>query len=345
MTGSFNEDRYFGTLIDLASLFLSHEFSSSNQRDEMIGSLATVSNQLRLNGLGKYGLRADCVASLLLYQTPELYPVLKQIAEKWGGRAGSLNYTDDELESFRDCGYGSPAEKRFMGFVYALAGEYELSTRINDLFTLPLNAIESEISAPSGDDFGSDVNGQKSYLHNPVFQRTNDMFAEVLLDDESYGRAADLGCGCGLVGERVRSRVRHLVGVDMNGPALEVANDQGIYDELKRQDMFEFLQSETQSYDLITACMVIEWIPDTDALFKLAWDSLVPGGRLAFVVVPCREGPVRATAGLLSGLRWYCFEPTYLAEQAKSFGFQVARLEYRPYAYSVGAFFLLQRPN
>jgi 2-polyprenyl-3-methyl-5-hydroxy-6-metoxy-1,4-benzoquinol methylase len=345
MTACFNQDRYFGTLIDLASLYLSFEFSGPNQRDETIAALATVSHQLRLNGPGTYSLRADCVASLLLYKTPESFDVLKPVAEMWRSRAGELSYTDDEFQSFRASPYGSAAEKRFMGFVYTLAGEHALSIRVNDLFTAPLGAIQASIAPPSGDDFGSSVQGQVSYNQNPSFIRTNDNFAAILLDEESYGRVADLGCGCGLTGAKVRSRAQYIVGVDMNGPALEVANDQGIYDDLKRQDMLEFLRQDTQPYDLIMSCMGIEWFYETEDIFKLAWQRLAPGGRLAFAVVPCRDGPVRATEDLLSGLRWFSFDPDDLADQAKAIGFHVARQELHPYAYSVGAFFLLQRPG
>jgi hypothetical protein len=71
MTACFNDDKYFGTFIDLAKFFFQIHFPNPESRDEMISALAIASNQLRENGLEKFSLRADFVASYLLYRTRE----------------------------------------------------------------------------------------------------------------------------------------------------------------------------------------------------------------------------------------------------------------------------------
>ena len=344
MTACFNDDKYFGTFIDLARFFFQIHFPNPESRDEMISALAIASNQLRENGLEKFSLRADFVASYLLYRTREPFQVLTRIAEMWRDRAGSLRYTFDDLHGFHTDPYETPSAKQFLGFSYALAGENELAIQVNDAFTSLQKGFQGDVQAPSADNFAQNSEGLLQYHRNPMYRRTNDKFVEILLDGEGYDRVADLGCGSGMMGERLRSRSDCVIGVDMDGPALDVAQSEGMYDSLVKEDMFGFLRRDDEPFDLITSCMAVDFSPEIDEYLRLVWDRLTPGGLLAFAVIPCGKGPIRVTDEMM-GLRWHYFEPGYVAGLATSIGFRVVRQEFHPYQFSVGAYFLLQRQS
>ena len=55
------------------------------------------------------------------------------------------------------------------------------------------------------------------------------------------GLALDLGCGTGLVGERLRKMVRRLEGVDLSEAMLAEARRKQIYDRLHKGDLTQFL--------------------------------------------------------------------------------------------------------
>ncbi|WP_187967968.1 class I SAM-dependent DNA methyltransferase [Aquibium microcysteis] len=61
-----------------------------------------------------------------------------------------------------------------------------------------------------------------------------------------FAHALDLGCGTGLMGERLRGRASFLDGVDISAGMLKRAEAKRIYDRLRRQDL--------QTLDPATAC-------------------------------------------------------------------------------------------
>jgi hypothetical protein len=344
MATSYNQDQNPGAILDLAEVFNHVGFPTAEKRNEMIGLLAWASNQWRQGGLPVNALRADFLTSKIVYGIQDSFPLLRLLAEKWHAMSGSLTYSDAELSAFALGNFDAPALRRYLGLIYSLAGEAELAVRVNDAFTVPLDEFSGDRSAPEGAVFGTDVEGQRGYFENPIFRRTNENFVDVLIDGGNYGRVADLGCGCGLTGELLRGRADYLVGVDINEPALQVAQEKVAYDDLQQRDMLAFLQDETATFDLITSCMAIEWFPGIDEFIRLVWDRLSPGGRLALVFVPCGEGPVRVTRARHSGLHWYCYQPDFVADFAERLGFRVAKRELHPYAYSIGCFMSLERP-
>ena len=232
-----------------------------------------------------------------------------------------------------------------MGFIYALAGENELAIQVNDAATQLYEPGARETEIPIGENFGHEKSGQENYHRNLVFQRTNDEFERVLLTNAQYGRVADLGCGSGLLGLRLRARSEFIVGVDFNFPALDVARNEGIYDRLSNSDMFQFLADEHEPFDLITANMAIDFTPKIEEFLQLAWSRLRPSGLLAFAVLPCGDGPIRSTTQMMGTLRWNFFDPEFVSMSSQSAGFHEIRKEMEPYQFSVGAYFLLQRPG
>ena len=65
---------------------------------------------------------------------------------------------------------------------------------------------------------------------------------------------------------------------------LKEAATKKIYSELICQDIFEYLNAERSSYDLIVAADVFTYIGDLEKLFSALSDSLKKRGRVIFTV-------------------------------------------------------------
>ncbi len=100
-------------------------------------------------------------------------------------------------------------------------------------------------------------------------------------------RALDLGCGTGLMGERLRSVADTLVGVDLSSGMVAAAARKGCYDRLVMADIVAFLTEEARGgarYDLVTAADVFVYFADLAKACAAAAQALAPGGLLAFTV-------------------------------------------------------------
>lgn len=95
-------------------------------------------------------------------------------------------------------------------------------------------------------------------------------------------RCLDLGCGTGLMGERLRARVDWLAGMDISAAMLLKAAGKGVYDSLAKADLVE--GNFGADYDLLTAADVLMYIGALDGFFENAAAALSSGGVLAFTV-------------------------------------------------------------
>lgn len=97
-----------------------------------------------------------------------------------------------------------------------------------------------------------------------------------------FGRALDLGCGTGLMGERLRPLVDQLEGVDLSANMLGAARRKGIYNRLEKADLQAVLDSEAASADLIVAADVLNYVGGLEAPLASASRALRRGGIMAF---------------------------------------------------------------
>lgn len=102
----------------------------------------------------------------------------------------------------------------------------------------------------------------------------------------------DLGCGSGLVGPKIHSKLSSLVGVDLSEKMLELANDKKVYNELHCQDIQDYLTNETRIFDLIFACSVIQFFDDVklNNLLDSINNCLSPNGVFMFTFDICDDG-------------------------------------------------------
>ena len=101
----------------------------------------------------------------------------------------------------------------------------------------------------------------------------------------------DLGCGSGLVGPRIRSKVECLVGVDLSEKMLELASSKNAYSELHCEDIQDYLTKETRIFDLIFACSVVQFFDDIklNQLLDSVSNRLSPNGVFVFTFDICRH--------------------------------------------------------
>lgn len=122
-------------------------------------------------------------------------------------------------------------------------------------------------------------------LHYQVPQLLEDMIASVEGgEDTLFSRAIDLGCGTGLMGERLRRRVSFLEGVDLSDAMLDAARAKSVYDRLDRGELVAALAARNADFDLVTAADVFMYCGALAPVFAAVARVLTPGGVFAFSV-------------------------------------------------------------
>ena len=107
-----------------------------------------------------------------------------------------------------------------------------------------------------------------------------------------FGAVLDLGCGTGLIGERLRARSNWIEGVDLSPAMVAQAARKGVYDALYVAEATAHLDGETRRFDLITAADVLIYLGDLAPLLTAATACLADGGMLAVTVEAAEaDGP------------------------------------------------------
>jgi len=109
----------------------------------------------------------------------------------------------------------------------------------------------------------------------------------------------DLGCGPGYFSRRLAERGAHVVGVDISkalvghARAREEANPLGIeYVVLDAAEVAERFPART--FDMVTACVSLQDMPDPPRVLEAACALLRPGGRFVPMIThPCTDTPIR----------------------------------------------------
>jgi predicted TPR repeat methyltransferase len=98
-----------------------------------------------------------------------------------------------------------------------------------------------------------------------------------------YRLALDLGCGTGLMGERLRPLVERLEGFDISARMLRKARDKGVYDRLEKADLQTF-RYEGARPDLVTAADVFMYVGALGGIVAAISGLLADDGLFAFSV-------------------------------------------------------------
>lgn len=99
---------------------------------------------------------------------------------------------------------------------------------------------------------------------------------------DGFTQALDLGCGTGLMGEKLRGKVQVLDGIDLSAAMIAETARKGIYDRLDKAELVEFLSHRSGTADLMTAADVFIYCGALPPILSAVVPALRPGGMLAF---------------------------------------------------------------
>lgn len=105
-----------------------------------------------------------------------------------------------------------------------------------------------------------------------------------------FSRALDLGCGTGLMGERVRAKTLHLEGIDVSAAMIAETARKGIYDSLHKAELVAALNARRADADLVTAADVFIYCGALQPILAALVPALQPGGLAAFSL-EAHDGP------------------------------------------------------
>jgi predicted TPR repeat methyltransferase len=115
-----------------------------------------------------------------------------------------------------------------------------------------------------------------------------------------WGQCVDLGCGTGLLGPLLRSRVSLLEGVDLSQKMVEKAQGKGCYDGLFVRDAVAFLQDQYArgwGFDVMVAADVLVYIGNLAPLLAAAAHAANAGCVFAFSTEQATDAEGMGEAG------------------------------------------------
>ncbi|HSJ79481.1 MAG TPA: methyltransferase domain-containing protein [Erythrobacter sp.] len=136
-----------------------------------------------------------------------------------------------------------------------------------------------------------------------------------------FAHALDLGCGTGLMGERLARLASFLEGVDISANMLKRAEAKQIYGRLAKADLN--LMEFPAGPDLVTAADVFMYVGAMDAVLPRIAGSLSTGGIFGFSV----ELHAGEEDFVLRPSRRYAHSESYLCRLLAADGFDVVSLE------------------
>ncbi|MVA98488.1 methyltransferase domain-containing protein [Nitratireductor sp. CAU 1489] len=121
--------------------------------------------------------------------------------------------------------------------------------------------------------------------------RVPDLIADALagLGASAFAHVVDLGCGTGLMGERLRGCASFLEGNDISRAMLRKAEAKRFYDRLDRVDL-SVMAPGARRADLVVAADVLIYLGALERIVSVVADMLKPDGLFAFSV-ELHDGP------------------------------------------------------
>ena len=137
-----------------------------------------------------------------------------------------------------------------------------------------------------------------------------------------FAHAVDLGCGTGLMGERLRPLVGSLEGCDISVGMLKKAEAKGVYDRLFKADL-QSLALPAGEADLVMAADVFMYVGALDRIISVVAAGLSADGLFAFSV----EKHDGAEDFVLRPSRRYAHSEPYLRRLLSANGFSPPSIE------------------
>ena len=125
-----------------------------------------------------------------------------------------------------------------------------------------------------------------NHLQTILQYRTPNTMRDQLIkfNTKMFDRVLDLGCGTGLVGVALHGLYKNIDGVDLSNQMLEECKSKEIYNELFLDDIENFLNNTSTTYDLIVAADVFVYIGSLDLIFHNISNVLNQNGLFIFSI-------------------------------------------------------------
>jgi predicted TPR repeat methyltransferase len=274
------------------------------------------------------GLQIDPSDLDLLYNLGCCYRDAGEMGRAGKIFAGIVETTPDHLAALNNLAY-----------LHHLQGDYDQAKNLyGQILRLDPNHVSAEYMHAVLDGRKTDI-PPKEYIR-ALFDQYSDTFEENLINDLGYNlflelrvafdaieknkriydHCLDLGCGTGLAGEAFRTACLKLTGVDLSAKMIAQAEKKKIYDNLHVEEILDFLNTHGQSYDLIIAADVLEYIGDLQPFFHAAAQRSLTDALLCFSTEQAgdEEWTLQPTGR-------YAHHPDYVMENARAAGWIVLR--------------------
>lgn len=145
------------------------------------------------------------------------------------------------------------------------------------------------------------------------------------IEHRRFRHALDLGCGTGLCGRLLKPLAARLTGVDLSPNMLARARALGVYDDLRQEDVADYLAATDESFDCVLAADVFIYVGALDEVFRRLAARMAKDGLFAFTVEESTGDEVE----LRPSLR-YAHSEAGVRRLAREHGFRIEHLERRP---------------
>ena len=126
------------------------------------------------------------------------------------------------------------------------------------------------------------------------------------------GKILDLGCGTGLVAEKLKTPNNEFIGVDISAKMLDLARQKNLYSELRQADITEYLHAEHPEFACVIAADVFCYFGDLRQIF-----AAIAPARLIFSV----ETDTKAEKYVIQPNGRYKHNPQYLTQLLQNLGY------------------------
>lgn len=139
----------------------------------------------------------------------------------------------------------------------------------DNVFAQRINASFTNLNTDTDSLYSRQLFDVFAPTYEQTMSRINYLLPEIMSQfiGNINGTIIDLGCGTGLLGEKIKNTYNHLIGIDISAQMLQIAKNKNIYDKLEQADIIEYCDHLT-SDSFITAADVMGYIGDPEKLFR-----------------------------------------------------------------------------
>jgi predicted TPR repeat methyltransferase len=182
------------------------------------------------------------------------------------------------------------------------------------------------------DHFAGSFDAKLANLHYQAPERVAEAVRSALGEPRAQADVADLGCGTGLCGPRIRPWARRLAGCDLSVGMLRQVRQRRVYDALHKAELVYYLDTQPAHFDLLTCADTLCYFGDLQAVMQAARRALHPSGHFVFTVEGLADRPAGGAHADAPGHRLqtsgrYAHHGAYLQAAALAAGFIVTALQ------------------